>query len=393
MTTTVYDVTTFPASVPATTDIGRVINEILAQVHAEQTSQTTRPGAVIYIPPGHYDLLTRVVIDISYVQIKGSGHGFQSLAIRDESDTTGWVDTLPGASHIRVLNTDGALEAFLVKRDASPSQAGRINSVEFRGFIIDGVEAGKPYLPGSGKIGINVASDSDSVRIEGMGFVYLSTAMVLRGADAAWVTGNFAAECGSCLELTGASQVVRVTNNSLISAWAGACVRAEHAEGLLVEGNTLVWHGSVHLSECSRCSIASNKFVSSWPGMVWMEGACDENLITGNLFTRVDTESSNDNGHDDLFGMLQCSGTDNLVSSNLFSYRVDAGLRRPASAIPTIVLVKSGANNVIMGNHVCGTDDYRIVLDQSTTGTRIVHSVPQTAVEAYTQDYVCVPMP
>ena len=91
--------------------------------------------------------------------------------------------------------------------------------------------------------------------------------------------------------------------------------------------------------------------------------------------------------------MLQCSGTDNLVSSNLFSYRVDAGLRRPASAIPTIVLVKSGADNVIMGNHVCGTDDYRIVLDQSTTGTRIVHSVPQTAVEAYTQDYVCVPMP
>ena len=29
----------------------------------------------------------------------------------------------------------------------------------------------------------------------------------------------------------------------------------------------------------------------------------------------------------------------------------------------------------------------------ATTGTRIVHSVPQTAVEAYTQDYVCVPMP
>jgi hypothetical protein len=29
----------------------------------------------------------------------------------------------------------------------------------------------------------------------------------------------------------------------------------------------------------------------------------------------------------------------------------------------------------------------------ATTGTRIVHSVPQTAVEAYTQDYICVPMP
>lgn len=103
MPQTVYDVTTWPgASVSPYVDIGKVMNEIIADIKATQNTQTTRPGAVSYIPPGHYDLLTRVTIDISYLQIKGSGHGFLSEAIRDESNVSQWVETLPGASHIRV---------------------------------------------------------------------------------------------------------------------------------------------------------------------------------------------------------------------------------------------------------------------------------------------------
>lgn len=391
MSTTVYDVTAFSASVSPYEDIGQVMNEILAQVRAEQTTQTTRPGAVIYIPPGHYDLRTTVEIDLSYVQIKGSGHGFQSMAIRDESDTASWYDTEPGASHVRVR--DGITDAFRVSRSGSPTETGRLNSIEFRDFIIDGVQAVKPYLPGSGKTGINIASDNDSVRIEGMGFVYLSHAIVLRGADAAWVTGNFIAECGNCLELTGASQVVRVTNNSLISAWAGASVYAEHAEGLLVEGNTLVWHGSVHLVESSRCSIAANKFVSSWPGMVWTEGSSDENLIVGNHFTRVNTESAHDNGRDDLFGMVQLSGGGNLVSSNIFSYRVPGAERRPADVVPTIVLVKSGSQNRLIANSISGADDFRIVLDAASSATSVIHTATDAQVTAYTEDWKSVPLP
>jgi inulin fructotransferase [DFA-I-forming] len=390
---TVFDVTTFNGSVSPFQDIGKVINEILAQVKKEQTTQTTRPGAVIYIPPGHYDLLTRVVIDISYVQIKGSGHGFQSLAIRDGSDTGGWVDTLPGASHVQVRNTDGTSEAFLVRREGSPTDVGRLNSIEFRDFLIDGVSAEKPYVPGNGRTGISIASDNDSVRIEGMGFVYLTHAMVVRGADAAWITGNFVAECGSCVELTGASQVVRVSNNTLVSAWAGASVYAEHAEGLHVTGNTMVWHGSVHMVNCSRANITSNKFVSSWPGMLLMEGACDENLVSGNTFTRVDTESTNDNGQDDLFGMIQVNGTANSVTTNLFSYRVADQLRRPPGARATTVLVKSGADNLIMSNSISGTDNHQVVLDASTRRTKVIHTVGSDNLAAYTDDHALVPMP
>lgn len=391
--TTVYDVATFSASVSPYTDIGKVINEIITDIKTQQTSQTTRPGAVIYIPPGHYDLKTRVLIDISYLQIKGSGHGFQSLAIRDDSATSGWTDTLPGSSHIQMKNTDGTTTAFLVQRAGSPATVGRINSVEFRDFVIDGVTASKPYLPGSGKVGISVQSDNDSIRIEGMGFVYLSTAMSVRGADAAWVTGNFVAECGTCLELTGASQVVRVSNNFLISAWAGASVFAENAEGLLVQGNTLVWYGSVRLSNSKRCAITGNKFVSSWQGMVILESGSDENLIASNQLTRVDTESVNDNGRDDLFGMINIAGSNNSVLSNHLSYNVASGLRRPSGATPTLVLVKSGDRNVINGNTLVSNTPSLVVLDAASTNTKVIHTTTSAELQAFSSSYAHVPMP
>lgn len=390
---TVYDVTTFGASVSPYTDIGEVINEIIADIKAQQTTQTTRPGAVIYIPPGHYDLKTRVVIDISYLQIKGSGHGFQSLAIRDESNTSGWADTLPGGSHIQMKNTDGTATAFLVQRSGSPATVGRINSVEFRDFAIDGVSASKPYLPGSGKVGISIQSDNDSIRIEGMGFVYLSKAMSVRGADAAWITGNFVAECGTCLELSGASQVVRVSNNFLISAWAGSSIFAENAEGLLVQGNTLVWYGSVRLANSKRCTITGNKFVSSWPGMIILESGSDENLIAANHLTRVDTESANDNGKDDLFGLIQIAGSNNSLFSNQLTYDVTSSLRRPAGATPTIVLVKSGDRNVLNGNAIVSNTPAAVVLDSSTTNTKVIYSTTSAQLQTYSASYSHVPIP
>ncbi len=387
---TVYDVTTFPASVAPAADIGRVINEILAEVRSTQTTQTTRPGAVIYIPPGHYDLHTPVVIDISYVQIKGSGHGFQSLAIRDESNTSGFYDVLPGASHVQV-RTNGP--AFIVRREGNPQVVSRINSVEFRDFIIDGVAASKPYLPGTGKVGIDVQTDNDSIRIEGMGFVYLSRGVVLHGADAAWVTNCFIAECGSCVELTGASQVCRISNNYLISAWAGHSVFAENAEGVHITGNTMVWHGSVRLVNCHHAAISANKFVSSWPGMVVLEGPCRENLITGNQFTRVDTESDINAGRDDYFGMVQLAGSGNTVSANHFSSNVAPERVRPSGAIPTAILVKSGSGNYLATNNFISNRDYRVVLDASTTQSKVLWSGAAGRLNAYSSSHSFVPTP
>jgi inulin fructotransferase (DFA-I-forming) len=138
----VYDVTNWTISsnptLTAVQDIGAIINDIIAHIKTTQTNQDSKPGAVIYVPPGDYSLKTRVTVDLSYLQIKGSGHGFTSLSIRyNSSGTSGWYEINPGGSHVKVENTDGFAEAFLVKR--TPINTPRLSSIEFRDFCIDGV--------------------------------------------------------------------------------------------------------------------------------------------------------------------------------------------------------------------------------------------------------------
>ena len=103
-----YDVTAWPLGDPFE-DIGEVINSIIADVKARQTvtdvNDGGKPGAVIYIPPGDYRLRTQVVIDISFLRIEGSGHGFTSSSIRfnvPEDEWPGLHELWPGGSRILV---------------------------------------------------------------------------------------------------------------------------------------------------------------------------------------------------------------------------------------------------------------------------------------------------
>lgn len=394
MASTVYDVTTWAGTpyIDSHTDIGAVINQIIADIKANQATQTTRPGAVIYIPPGHYNLLTRAVIDVSFLQIRGSGHGFLSEAIRDESSTGSWVESQPGASHIRVMNTDGNHEAFLVSRTGDPNVVGRLNSIEFKDFCLDGVSDAKPYLPGNSKIGISVQSDNDSFRVEGMGFVYLAHAIIVKGADAPYLTNNFIAECGSCIELTGASQVAKITNNFLISAWAGYSIYAENAEGLLITGNSILWAANITLSNSNRASISANKLLSNFPSMIALLGSCAENLISANHFRRVSGDGTSTR-FDDLFGLVHIEGSNNTLTGNLFSFNVPAGNITPTGANPTIVLVRSGDSNYLASNNIVSNLTAKVVLDASSTATRIIYSAQNAQFNPYTTNYSFIATP
>ncbi|MBQ4796898.1 right-handed parallel beta-helix repeat-containing protein, partial [Pectobacterium versatile] len=88
-----YDVTEWNVGNPYQ-DIGEVINSIIADIKHRQTQTDTnkggKPGAVIYIPPGDYHLNTQVLIDISYLKIVGSGHGFTSSSIRFNTPEREW---------------------------------------------------------------------------------------------------------------------------------------------------------------------------------------------------------------------------------------------------------------------------------------------------------------
>ena len=134
-----YDVTTWPVGDPSD-DVGEVINSIIADIKCRQTDADAndggKPGAAIYIPPGDYRLRTQVVIDISFLKIHGSGHGFASSSIRFNVPEDEWSDLhelWPGGSRILVdipLEVDedeskGA--AFYVERSGRPThQLGRV---------------------------------------------------------------------------------------------------------------------------------------------------------------------------------------------------------------------------------------------------------------------------
>lgn len=368
-----YDVTTWPTGDPSK-DVGEVINSIIADVKERQNATDVndggKPGAVIYLPPGDYRLRTQVLIDISFLRIQGSGHGFTSSSIRFNVPQDEWSDLhelWPGGSRVLVDlppadNSDPASgAAFLVQRAGSP----RISSVEFANFCIDGLHftpdgsdlpAENTYV--NGKTGIHVASANDSFRVNEMGFIYLEHALTIHNADALSIHNNFIAECGSCIELRGWGQASKITDNLIGAGFKGHSIYAENHGGLLVTANNVFPRGasSVHFSGVTRSSITNNRLHSFYPGMVVLERNSSENLVATNHFLR-DHEPWTpflgiDNGLDDLHGVLSVSGNNNSVIGNHFSQIIDSESIRPEGAAPVIIRLREGAGNFVSNNHV-----------------------------------------
>lgn len=372
-----YDVTTWPVGNPSE-DVGEVINSIITDIKNRQTANDAntggKPGAVIYLPPGDYHLRTQVVIDISFLTIQGSGHGFTSSSIRFNVPEDEWPDLhelWPGGSRILVNIPLGDDEekskgaAFYIERSGSP----RISSVEFSNFCIDGLHFntdGSELHPENtyvnGKTGIHVANANDSFRITGMGFVYLEHALTIYNADALSVHDNFIAECGSCIELRGWGQASKITDNLIGAGFKGHSIYAENHGGLLITANNVFPRGasSVHLNGVTRSSITNNRLHSFYPGMVVLAENSSENLVASNHFLH-DHEPWTpflgiDNGLDDLDGLLRVSGSNNSVIGNHFSEVIDSQSIRPTGATPVIIRLTEGSSNFVSSNHVVAMD-------------------------------------
>jgi inulin fructotransferase (DFA-I-forming) len=341
-----------------------------------------KPGAVIYIPPGDYHLGSQVVIDISYLKIMGSGHGFTSSSIRFNTSEKEWADLhelWPGGSRILVdipleVNDEeykGA--AFYVERSGNP----RISSVEFSNFCIDGLhfieddsgETNPENTYTNGKTGIYVASACDSFRITGMGFVYLEHGITIYHADALTIHDNFIAECGNCIELRGWGQASKITDNLIGAGFKGYSIYAQNFGGLLITANNVFPRGasSIYFDGVTRSSITNNRLHSFYPGMVVFRENCSENLVSSNHFLR-DHEPWTpfvgiDNGLDDLYGLLYISGNNNSVIANHFSEVINTQNIKPVGATPVIIRIVSGNGNYISNNHVVATEVHAKISD------------------------------
>ena len=368
-------------------DIGVVINSIIADIKARQTERDVlsggKPGAVIYIPPGDYHLKTQVVIDLSYLKIRGSGHGFTSSSIRFNTPAdqlARWHEIWPGGSRILVDLEPGIDEAsgaaFYVRREGEP----RISSVEFSGFCIDGlhfVDGGSPVNDPentyrNGKTGIYIASAHDSFKITGMGMIYLEHGVTAYQADAMSIHDNFIAECGSCIELRSYGQASKITDNLIGAGYNGYSIYVQNFGGLLVTANNVFPRGtsSVHFSGVVRSSVTSNRFHSFYPGMLVFEGNCSENLIASNHFLR-DHEPwppmfGVDNGLDDGFGLLRIEGNNNSIIANHISETIDRQYLRPEGIVPVIIRLVRGTGNYIASNHIVATTQSAVEEDESS---------------------------
>ncbi|WP_409291317.1 NosD domain-containing protein [Peribacillus sp. SCS-37] len=380
-----YDVTEWPEGNPYV-DIGEVINSMIADIKSRQMDSDVnkggKPGAVIYIPPGDYRIASQVVIDISFLKIMGSGHGFTSSSIRFNTPENEWGDLhelWPGGSRILVDIPLGADDeehkgaAFYVERSGNP----RISSVEFADFCIDGLhfiddgsgETNPENTYTNGKTGIYVGSACDSFRITGMGLVYLEHGITIYHGDALTIHNNFIAECGNCIELRGWGQASKITDNLIGAGFKGYSIYAQNFGGLLITANNIFPRGasSIYLEGVTRSSITNNRLHSFYPGMVVLSGNCSENLVSSNHFLR-DHEpwtpfQGIDNGLDDVYGLLSINGHHNSVMANHFSEVINTGNIKPAGATPVIIRVVSGNGNYISNNHVVATEVHAKVSD------------------------------
>ena len=359
-------------------DIGEVINSIIADIKKRQTDSNMneggKPGAVIYIPSGDYHLRTQVVIDISYLKIMGSGHGFVSSSIRYNLPENEWADlheVWPGGSRILVDlspkpgDEESAGAAFYVERDGNP----RISSVEFENFCIDGLHfvddgSGMPNPENTytnGKTGIYIGSAQDSFRLTGMGIVYLEHGVTIYHADALSIHDNFIAECGNCIELRGWGQASKITDNLMGAGYKGYSIFAENFGGLLITANNIFPRGtsSVHFRNVARSIITANRFHSFYPGMLVFEGNCSENMVSSNHFLR-DNEPwapmlEYDNGLEDDFGLIHIQGSSNSLIANHISETIEQQYLKPAGVKPIIIRLVSGRENYIANNHIVAT--------------------------------------
>ncbi|MCG2856500.1 right-handed parallel beta-helix repeat-containing protein [Klebsiella grimontii] len=374
-----YDVTRWPVGNPYQ-DIGEVINSIIADIKSRQTETDIndggKPGAAIFIPPGDYHLTTQVLIDISYLKIMGAGHGFVSSSIRFNTPADEWAnlhDLWPGGSRILVdlCPQDGDEEhagaAFYVKRSGAP----RISSVAFENFCIDGLHFVDDGLGNNdpentytnGKTGIYIASAQDAFRITGMGFIYLEHGLTAYNSDAMAIHNNFIAECGNCIELRGAGQASKITDNLIGAGYKGYSIYAQNFGGLLISTNNIFPRGasSVHLSGVVRSCVTSNRFHSFYPGMLIMENNCAENLISANHFLR-DREpwppmQAYDNGRDDTYGLLYIEGSNNSIIANHISETLDVQYLKPRGIKPIVIRLVAGKGNYLANNHIVATTE------------------------------------
>lgn len=293
MTSGVYCVTDFASS----DDLSPAFEAIFDDLDARGLA-----GAAIVVPPGGFRLSAPVDIRHDFLTIRGQNAGFQT--------GTGFG----GGSRIAV---EGAV-GFRVPRDPGGP---RIRSLTLSDLLLDGGAAA------DGRTGIEIAQDSDNVVVEGMAIKEFGTGLLMGATDAAHIRNNMILENTACVRLLqGIASIV--SGNRMGGKPGGITLFVEGFDRLVISHNNLFPDGYANLvmKECRFCTVTGNQLQSYYAGLLHLEGACEDIVVTGNHLLAQAAPSGRWNDLDGdrpaSFGLVRLEGSGHLFSGNTVTSRI-----------------------------------------------------------------------
>ena len=338
-------------------DNGKLINSLIQKMPYN--------GGEIVVPAGKFQIFTPIIIDRSFVTIRGVNHGLRSVIdSRDEDGDIG------GGSNLR-LAPSCEQGIATVKRKDEDGENDRYSGLLICDLLISGLGKTK------GQTGISIPHPTDGTRIDNITCQGLGIAVELNGADAARVSNNWLAECGTSLTMVGGKANL-VVNNHAGANPQGITMYFKKQRWMNVAGNNIFPNGrhAIYFENCANCVVSANMVKTYYTGAIVVDDS-DCISITGNqiLGTPNPEETFNEEflsrkipeeaihpkaslkGAD--YGLVHIAGNDNFLSGNMIA------LEGSDAAGFVAVNVEAGEHNRLDSLHIAmpASSRRKIVVD------------------------------
>ncbi|PFN98553.1 hypothetical protein COJ85_20955 [Bacillus sp. AFS076308] len=324
-------------------------------------------GGVIELPAGEMWIYDKIIINRSYVTIRGVNAGTRSHVDAEEPPGPDQpaLDH-PGGGSKLVLGDGCTIGIISEKRDGAP----RVSSIQLENFLIQGRGTD------NGQIAVNIEQDNDAVRIIGVSTIAVGMGLRLVGADACTVRGCWISEVHDGLHSLGSSQQLLVANNYFGAQPGGRSVYLENPEWANIVGNNIYPDGHVCLEAkgAQNCTFTGNNIQSYYTGAVIING--DGNLFSGKVQARRDLGNWKQDpiGRDGLYGLIHVDGNDNHITAS--------SINSDQPENDTRILIMGGNGNWVTNTKIYGRSSIRkVVVNGSCVDTRIVHSASELEVD------------
>ena len=349
-----YLITDFGAKGDNVFDNAPIINALIQKFGAS--------GGSILIPAGEFRIGSPIIVDRSYVTIRGVNYGQRSNI---DSPPIG-IFGPPGGSKI-VLGA-GVQQGIAVYDTGAKIVGLVIQDLAFQGS--DG---------GAYQTAIFVDRANQWTRIGSVSTINLRKGVYLKNAEQAVIEGCWLGEGESPLHLETGSDCI-VADNQLGGQPGGVTADIHGHQRLLFTGNEVFADGyaGLWLTSSSGCNISHNTMYNFYTGLLQIEG--DRNLVSQNNISAILTTGSgawaaDPRGRDGLYGLIRITGSDNLLcDSAIISWQPEGDCR---------VHIAAGDRNTIRNLWIgaLGSSRKIFVNGELTTWTRITNSGWDTEID------------